>query len=72
LLGPAGKRKRDGEDIGGPQMLKKIALGVYRPRKKWSAAALLKSARKLYLDDMLKWKSAAQERAMTTIMSWTE
>ena len=72
LLGPAGKRKRDGEDIGGPQMLKKIAMGVYRPRKKWSAAALLNSARKLYLDNTLKWKSAAQERAMTTIMSWTE
>jgi superfamily II DNA or RNA helicase len=72
LLGPAGKRKRDGEDIGGPQMLKKIAMGVYRPRKKWSAAALLKSARKLYQDDTLQWKSAAQERAVTTVMSWTE
>ena len=72
LLGPAGKRKRDGKDISGPQMLKKIAMGIYRPQKKWSAAALLKSARKLYLDDTLKWKSAAQERAMTTIMSWTE
>jgi hypothetical protein len=72
LLGPAGKRKRDGEDIGGPQMLKKIAMGVYRPRKKWSAAALLKNARKLYQDDTLQWKSAAQERAVTTVMSWTE
>jgi len=47
-------------------------MGVYRPRKKWSAAALLKSARKLYRDDVLQWKSAAQERAMTTVMSWTE
>lgn len=72
LLGPAGKRQRDGGDVGGPQMLKKIAMGVYRPRKKWSAAALLKSARKLYRDDALQWKSAAQERAMTTVMSWTE
>jgi hypothetical protein len=48
LLEPAGKRKRDNEDISGPQMLKKIAIGVYRPRKKWSAIVLLKSARKLY------------------------
>jgi superfamily II DNA helicase RecQ len=47
-------------------------MGVYRPRKKWSAAALLKSARKLYQDNTLQWKSAAQERAMTTMMSWTE
>jgi superfamily II DNA helicase RecQ len=53
-------------------MLKKIAIRVYRPRKKWLAAALLKSARKLYRDNALQWKSAAQERAMTTVMSWTE
>ncbi|HEY0934969.1 MAG TPA: DEAD/DEAH box helicase, partial [Trebonia sp.] len=72
LLGPAGKRQRDGGDVGGPQMLKKIAMGVYRPRKRWSAAALLKGARKLYRDDALQWKSAAQEQAMTTVMSWTE
>jgi hypothetical protein len=48
LLEPARKRKRDSEDISSPQILKKIAIGVYRPRKKWLAAALLKSARKLY------------------------
>jgi hypothetical protein len=53
-------------------MLKKIAMGVYRPRKKWSVAALLKSARKLYRDDALQWKSIVQERAMTTVMSWTK
>jgi superfamily II DNA helicase RecQ len=47
-------------------------MGVYRPRKKWSATALLKSARKLYRDDALQWKSAAQEQAMTTVMSWTK
>ena len=85
LLQPAGgKRKRDGEeggrggggggdgDGGGPQMLKRIAMGVRRPRKRWSAAALLRRARELYRDDALRWKSAAQERAMATIMSGTE
>jgi superfamily II DNA or RNA helicase len=72
VLGPAGKRKRADPESDGPQMLKKVAMGVYRPRKKWSSAALLKAARGLYRDDTLQWKSAAQERAMTTVMSWTE
>ena len=39
LLGPARKRKRDGLEPGGPQMLKKIAMGVYRRRKKWSRSS---------------------------------
>ena len=35
--------KRDGDEVGGPQMLKTIATGVYRPWKKWAAAALLRA-----------------------------
>ena len=72
LLGPLGKRKQDKSESSSPRMLKRIAMGVCRSRKKWSAAALLKGARKLYGDEALKWKSAEQERAMTTVMSWTE
>jgi hypothetical protein len=72
LLGLARKRQWDNGDVNGPQMLKKIAMGVYRPWKKWLVAALLKSARKLYRDDALQWKSITQERVMMTIMSWTE
>jgi len=53
-------------------MLKKIAMRVYQSWKKWSSAALLKSARKLYQDDTLQWKSAGQKQAITTVMSWTE
>jgi hypothetical protein len=34
LLELARKRKRDSEGVSGPQILKKIAIGVYRPRKK--------------------------------------
>jgi hypothetical protein len=72
----AGKRKRESAEEAEPdrpRMLKRIAVGVHRPRKKkWSAAALLKGARGLYNDDKLQWKSAAQERAMTVVMSWTE
>ena len=54
------------------RLLKRVALGVYKPRKPWSADALLEAARKLYKDDCLEWKSLEQEQAMTTIMSGTE
>jgi hypothetical protein len=53
LLGPTRKRKRDDKGVGGPQMLKKIAIRVYRPRKKWLVAALLENTRKLYRDNVL-------------------
>jgi hypothetical protein len=72
LLESTSKRKRNGLDPDGPRLLKKIAQGVYRPRKKWSSAALLKGARQLYHDETLQWKSAMQERAMVTVMSGTE
>jgi hypothetical protein len=75
LFAPAGggKRKRDGAEPDGPQLLKQIAMGVYRRRRtKWSAAALLNEARRLYGSTTLQWKSAAQERAMATVMSGTE
>jgi hypothetical protein len=53
-------------------MLNRIAVGLYRQWKRWSAAALLKGAKKLHWDEALKWKSADQERAMTPVMSGTE
>lgn len=54
------------------RLQKKIAMGIYRPRKPWSADALLGGMRKLYSRQDIEWKSADQERALTTIMSWTE
>jgi hypothetical protein len=72
LLGSVSKRKRDDSEIDGPRLLKRIARGIHRPRKKWSATALLKEARLLYRDEDLQWKSTMQERAMVTVMSGTE
>ena len=72
ILESGSKRKRDESDPDGPRLLKRIARGVYRPRRKWSAAALLKGARQLYDNEALQWKSAMQERAMVTVMSGTE
>ena len=73
------KRKRSVEPAVGvapqdyrPQMLKRLSMGRYRQRRQWSAAALLKGARALYRDPKLRWKSEAQRRAMTTLMSRTE
>jgi hypothetical protein len=50
-------------------MLKRIARGAYRRRKAWSSTALLKGPRKLYGEEALQWKSASQERALTTTES---
>lgn len=63
------KRSAQGE---GCRLAKRVAMGVYRPRKPWSAEALLGGARKLFNQNKLKWKSAEQEQTMTMIMSWTE
>ncbi|KAJ6438068.1 P-loop containing nucleoside triphosphate hydrolase protein [Purpureocillium lavendulum] len=57
---------------GGPELLKRIAMGTYRRRTAWTSKALLQQARALYKDDALRWKSAAQERAMAVVTSRAE
>lgn len=54
------------------QMVKRVAMGIYRPRKPWSGDALLAGARNMYSDQNLTWRSPEQEKAMTMVMSWTE
>jgi superfamily II DNA helicase RecQ len=49
-----------------------VAIGIYRPRKPWSSEALLGGLKKLYSNKGAGWKSREQEKALTTIMSWTE
>lgn len=63
------KRKNDEERTG---LAKRIAMGVYRPRKPWSADALLGALKRFYGSKEASWKCVEQERAMTAIMSWTE
>ena len=53
-------------------LTKRVAMGVYRPRKLWSAEALRGAMRKLYGGASLDWKSIEQEQALTAIMSWKE
>ena len=65
-----GKKRTRAED--GSRLQKRMAMGIYQPRKPWSADALLGGVRKLYGTQEMSWKSADQERALTTIMSWTE
>lgn len=65
-------RKRLLPEPDAPRINKRIAMGVYRPRKPWSAEALLGGLRKLYSNQYMEWKSAEQEQAVTLIMSWTE
>ena len=68
----AGKRGRESETVGRRPLTKRIAMGIYRPRKPWASEELLLGARKLYNNPGLAWRSPEQEKAMTTIMSWTE
>ncbi|KAK0847016.1 hypothetical protein LTR03_006526 [Friedmanniomyces endolithicus] len=68
----AGKRGRESETVGRRPLTKRIAMGIYRPRKPWASEELLLAARKLYNNPGLAWRSPEQEKAMTTIMSWTE
>jgi superfamily II DNA helicase RecQ len=64
--------KRPRAEAETPGLTKRIAMGVYRPRKPWSTEALLGGLRKLYDDESLEWKSAEQAQALTLVMSWTE
>jgi superfamily II DNA helicase RecQ len=65
----AGKR---GQREEGSRLTKRIAMGVYKPRKPWSAEALLGGMRKLFNDDKMVWRTAEQEHALVTLMFWTE
>lgn len=65
-------RKRAYEGTETPRLKKRIAMGVYRPRKPWSTEALLGGLRDLYHDESLEWKSTEQAEALTLVMTWTE
>ncbi|KAI6882191.1 hypothetical protein KC360_g5991 [Hortaea werneckii] len=66
------KRKKRGRTEQESRLTKRVAKGIYRPRKPWSSEALLGGLMKLYGNKEVDWKSREQERALTTIMSWTE
>ncbi|KAI7188222.1 hypothetical protein KC363_g5596 [Hortaea werneckii] len=66
------KRKKRGRTKQESRLTKRVAKGIYRPRKPWSSEALLGGLMKLYGNKEVDWKSREQERALTTIMSWTE
>ena len=66
------KRKKRGRTEEESRLTKRVAKGIYRPRKPWSSEALLGGLKKLYGDKEAGWKSREQEKALTTIMSWTE
>ncbi|KAK0862323.1 hypothetical protein LTR87_016636, partial [Friedmanniomyces endolithicus] len=67
LKGPKRARVDDS-----PGLTKRVSMGVYRPRKPWSSDALLGGVPKLYNSPEMRWRSAEQEQALITIMSWTE
>jgi superfamily II DNA helicase RecQ len=66
------KRKKRGRTEQESRLTKRVAKGIYRPRKPWSSEALLEGLKKLYGSKEAGWKSPEQEKALTTIMSWAE
>ena len=66
------KQKKRGKLEQESRLAKRVAMGIYRPRKPWSTEALLGGVRKLYGNKEAGWKSVEQEQALATIMSWTE
>ncbi|KAM0710533.1 hypothetical protein Q7P35_002203 [Cladosporium inversicolor] len=66
------KRKKRGRTEQDSRLTKRVAKGIYCSRKPWSSEALLGGLKKLYGDKEAGWKSREQEKALTTIMSWTE
>jgi superfamily II DNA helicase RecQ len=66
------KQKKRGRAEQESRLVKRVAMGIYRPRKPWSTEALLGGVKKLYGNEEAGWKSTEQEQALTTIMSWTE
>lgn len=65
-------RKRKAIIDADPTMTKRIAKGIYRPRKPWSSGPLLNELRRLYQNPDIQWKSKEQERALVTMMIWQE
>lgn len=66
-----GNRKRkSGENES--RLVKRVATGIFKPKKPWSKEALLSALRILYQSDELQWKSIEQMQALTLIMAWTE
>jgi superfamily II DNA helicase RecQ len=63
------KRARVGQES---PLTKRVALGIHKPRKPWSAEALLGGLKGSYGNQGARWKSNEQEQALTAIMSWTE
>lgn len=66
------KQKKRGRAEQESRLVKRVATGIYRPRKPWSTEALLGGVKKLYGNREAGWKSAEQEQALIAIMSWTE
>jgi superfamily II DNA helicase RecQ len=63
------KGKKQTRAIDESQLQKRVAIGIYKPRKLWSAEALLSRLRKLYSDESMTWRCPKQEQALKVIMS---
>lgn len=69
----ARKRPRPLEETGSMSTgAKRVAAGIYRPRKRWTGNELLASLRSLYRRPDYTWRSRFQELAVLTVLSSEE
>ena len=66
------KGKKRTRHTDGSRFQKQVAMGIYKPRKPWSAEALLGGLKKLYGDENMTWRCPEQEKALEIIMSGRE
>jgi hypothetical protein len=66
------KGKKRTQPTDGSRFQKQVAMGIYKPRKPWSAEALLSGLKKLYSDENMTWRCLEQEQALEIIMSGRE
>ena len=65
-------KKRPLSDSDTHPLPKRVAMGIYRPRKPWSSEALLGGLRELYGNEAIEWRSPEQEQGLALIITWTE
>ena len=63
------EQKKRGRVEQESRLTKRVAMGIYCPRKPWSTEAFLKGVKKLYGNKEVGCKCSEQEQALTTIMS---
>jgi len=65
-------KRRSRDEAPASSLTKRIARGIYKPRRPWTAGSLLHELRRLHSNSQMQWRCRGQERALSAIMLWQE